>query len=448
MENRAGRLKLGFAVLGDALVRAWPPYWRRGALAAAGIVVGGLVWAMTGSGDPTARMPEHEAGGTVVVARPLVQRLSLVGTVEAGSVVNLASPFDGAIREKLVEYGSRVERGQAMLVLDTTDIELQTREAEAAAIKASRAVEDLKSWGNSPDVMRARRAVIGAQMTYDELARKERESKALLARGIIPRVEYDGIAEQLKSQELQVTAARQDLGAVLERGNAENRRLATLELKTARKRLAELKRQMDGGLIEAPVAGLLLRPATPSGGGGSNPASVDVGSRVGKGQPLFTIADTQTLNILTRVDELDVNRLAEGQAVEVVGDAFGSGPMTGQVVRISAQAASGSSVGSRGATFDVMVVVNNIADEQRRRIRMGMSATVSIVTYENPLATVVPASAVRSGDGGTFVMVRDPVSGNPRTVPVVIGRSTEDGVEIIDGLQDGDVVVGESRTNM
>lgn len=430
-------------------LRRWrtAPRWRWAVAAGSALVLAVVVAAVLAGGrSPAGSTAAGDSREVVVTARPLVERLSLVGTMEPGSVVNLVGPFDGAIKEKLVDYGAHVERGQALLVLDTTEIELQMREAEAAALKAERSFGELKAWANTPDVVRARHGVLTAQTSVDEQRRKEKDAKALLSRGIIPRVEYDGIAEQLKAQELQLVAAQQNLDAVLERGGAEPRRLAALELETARKRLGELRRQMDAGLVEAPASGLLLRPVAAPGANGTAPAVVEVGSRVGKGQPLFTIAAAETLNVVARVDEVDVNRISEGQAVEVSGDAFGTMVLAGRVARIAAQAAGGEGASSgRGAAFDVTVAVPALNAEQRRRIRVGMSATIAIVTYSNPAALVVPAEAIRAGAEGHFASVSD-ASGQAKDVPVIVGRSAEDGVEVLEGLKVGDRLVVSARS--
>lgn len=412
-----------------------------GALAAAAGAVLTLI-AGTRPGAPLARPGEPQ--WILAAPRPLVQRLQLVGTIEPGEVVSLTAPFDATIRDKLVEPGSRVQRGQALLVLDTTEIELQLRDAEAVVLKAGQAFDTLKAWDSSPEVVTARHGVLAAQASVDDLQRKERETKALLDRGIVARMEYDGVAEQLRTQQLQLAAARQSLTATLDRGSSSHRAVAALELETARKKAAELKRQMDGGLVEAPASGLVLRPS-PSQTGNGPAQPVEVGARVARAQPLFTIANTDTLMVVARVDEMDVNRIEEGQSVEITADALGPAPLVGRVTRISAQAASGTEAGGgRGAAFDVAAAVELPSPEQRRRIRVGMTATLAIVTYANPAAIVLPPPAVRSGPAGPYALVRRTPADPPREVPLRIGQATEDGVEVLDGLIDGEEVLLDS----
>lgn len=432
MANLAGRL------IRHAFRRArtWPPGWRigGGALAVLGLAAV-LAWRPGGSTGPSAAVGGMPAD-FVAAERPVVKRLALVGAIEPGAVVNLTAPFEGTIKDKIAEFGTRVEQGQALLVLDTTEIDLQLREAEAAKIKAEQAVADMKNWSSNPEVLRARNQVTAARMKVEELERKEAEASTLLSRGIIPRVEHDGVVEQLKAQKLQLAGAQQDLDALLKRGGDEQRRLAQLELETARRRLDDLQRRLDAGLVEAPASGLLLRPAAGESKGPATPAEIEVGSRVAKGQPMFSIADTASLRVVARLDEIDVNKVAEGMEVEVSGEAFGGATLPGRIVHISAQADSSS----RNAVFQVVVALA-APSELRHRIRVGMSANLSIVTYRNPAALLVPAEAVRSGPDGDYVLVRRAESPEPVRRPVKLGQSLEEGVEIAEGLGPGETVV-------
>jgi len=433
-------------ILGRVLNR-WPArhLWF-GGLGLGVLLLSGLYFALpllTVGGSAALSGQTMEPAIVQIMPRPLVQSLALVGTVEPGNVVNVTAPFNGPIKEKRVDFGMRVERGQGMLVLDTAEVELQMRDAEVTAIKASQAVEDLKNWSEGSEAGRARTATLSAKIRVDELIRKERDSKVLLDRGIIPKNEYNAIASELAAQKLQWEAARQDYEAALKKGDAEHRHLAALQLENATTRLEDLQRQKNAGEVKAPDSGLVLRVAAEAGGKDATPADIQVGSRLSKGQALLSVADTQTLKIRASVNEIDVNRITEGQTVRVTGDAFGGMPLMGEVVQISAQAATSGSGSSRGAAFEVVVAVSALPPEQRNRVRIGMSANLTIVTYENAQALIVPTGAVQSTPGGNVVSVQDAQTSQRKHVPVTVGRATPDGVEILAGLQPGDSVVVE-----
>ncbi|MBL4692877.1 MAG: HlyD family efflux transporter periplasmic adaptor subunit [Magnetovibrio sp.] len=355
--------------------------------------------------------------------------------------MTITAPFNGPIKESLVNFGSRVERGQVMLVLDIGEVELKMRDAEVNVIKAKQKADELKNWSNGSEVLRANTTMQSEKIKVDELIRKEKDSKTLLARGIIPRNEYNATVNELKAQKLQLKTARQDLDVVLKKGNGEHLRLAALQLDNATKRLEDLQRQVANGNVKAPVSGLVLRPTAASGGKDSKPADIQVGSHLSKGQALMAVADTQTLKIRAQVNEIDVNRIHEGQAVRVTGDAFGATFLRGMVLQISAEASGSRS--SRGAAFEVVVAVSRLTPDQRKRVRIGMSANLTIIIYENAQAVVVPVGAVHTGPGGNFAMIVDPKTHKQTNVPVIIGRSTEGGVEVLAGLKSGDSIVVE-----
>ena len=91
--------------------------------------------------------------------------------------------------------------------------------------------------------------------------------------------------------------------------------------------------------------------------------------------------------------------------------------------------------------FELSAVVDQLNEAQRAAVRLGMSAKVEIVVYENNAAIMVPLRAVsRRGNRGA-VTVRDPASGEDREVNVKTGATTPYKVEIVEGLEVGQMVV-------
>lgn len=395
----------------------------------AGVGVG--IWLMAEGGTAKAE-PET----LIVTARPLVSRLSVVGTIEPGAITNIASPLDGTIKEKLFDFGQRVENGQVLLVMETSDVEVRFQDAQVAALRAERTMKELNDWGNSPEVARAKHGLLAAQLALEDARHKAKETKMLLDRGIVARMEWDALDQQIKTLEFQHEAAKRDLDSTVEKGSPANRRIAELELQSARARLADLEKQLDGAVIEAPEAGIVLRPPLMATGQNGAP-SAEVGSHVTRGQPMFSIAGLETLSVSAKIDEVDVNRLTEGQQVDVTGEAFGNAPLKGRITRISAQALPSSS--SQAASFGISVEIHP-PEEQRRRIRVGMSSTLAITVYENPAALIVPPEAIKRSENGYYVLKIEPGQSAPRLTPIVLGQATESGVEILDGIRQNDEI--------
>jgi RND family efflux transporter MFP subunit len=116
---------------------------------------------------------EPRSGGEVV---------SLTGTVEAETQVNLAFRIDGRMVERLVNVGDRVAAGQVVARLD--------RSNEENALRAARA------------------ALVAAQAQLVEARNNYQRQRDLLRSGFTTRVNYDQANQRLQSAQSQVDATQ------------------------------------------------------------------------------------------------------------------------------------------------------------------------------------------------------------------------------------------------
>ncbi|AZF32717.1 putative RND efflux membrane fusion protein [Pseudomonas sp. R4-35-07] len=365
---------------------------------------------------------------------PLVHQIGLVGKIEPDTTITLTAPFDGNVLANLVEQGQRVEAGQVLLRMDPATLEVQLREALSAQLKARRTVQEMQDWDSSAAVSRARRSLRTAEMTAGNTQRKLTESENLFKRGIIPRNELDDLNQQTQQQQLDLTAARSELQQALEQGKGVYRQIADMELTNATVKYDALHTLLEGKEVKAPFSGIVV-PApgnsTSSQGGSTNNAPVQAGSKVSQGQVLFGLANIERLKIIAKVSELDINQLHQGQAVEVMGDGFDGERLTGSVSVVSGLAIANDSQGS--AQFAVTLSIPRLTPQQLQRVRLGMSARLTIVTYNNAQAIVVPSEAIQAD---MTVEYREAMDKPVERVKVTTGQSTAQGVEVF-GLKPG-----------
>ena len=364
----------------------------------------------------------------------LVHQIGLVGKIEPDTTLILTAPFDGNVQANLVEQGQRVDAGQVLLRMDPALLEVQLRDALSAQLKARRTVQDMQDWDNSPTVSRARRSLRTAQMSAGNTQRKLTESENLFQRGIIPRNELDDLKQQTQQQQLDLIAARDELQHALEQGKGEYRQIADMELTNATVKYDALYQQLEGKEVKAPFSGIVV-PAPGSGnaaqGAGNTNAPVQAGSKVSQGQVLFGLANIERLKIIAKVSELDINQLHQGQAVEVMGDGFDGERLNGSVSVVSGLAITGDTQGS--AQFPVTLSIPKLTPQQLQRVRLGMSARLTIVTYNNAQAIVIPSQAIQPD---MTVEYRPAMDKPVERVTVTTGQSTPQGVEVF-GLKPG-----------
>ncbi|QJI38911.1 MULTISPECIES: efflux RND transporter periplasmic adaptor subunit [unclassified Pseudomonas] len=406
------------------------------------VLVAGVGITLLSRQSPAANPPGNAEQWLAVKVDPLVHQIGLVGKIEPDTTITLTAPFDGNVQANLVEQGQRVEAGQVLLRMDPATLEVQLRDALSAQLKARRTVQEMQDWDSGQQVGRARRSLRTAEMTASNTQRKLTESENLFKRGIIPRNELDDLKQQTAQQQLDLVAARGELQQAIEQGKGEYRQIADMELTNATVKYDALHTLLDGKEVKAPFSGIVV-PAPGSNssgpGGGNNNAPVQAGSKVSQGQVLFGLANIEKLKIVTKVSELDINQLHQGQAVEVLGDGFDGERLTGSVSVVSGLAIASDSQGS--AQFPVTLSIPKLTPQQLQRVRLGMSARLTIVTYNNDQAIVVPAQAISRGDGVMTVEYRAAMDKPVERVTVTTGQSTAQGVEVF-GLKPGFVKVG------
>lgn len=367
-----------------------------------------------------------------VIEVPILETVDVVGRIEPSSTNSITAPFDGVIANYSVLEGQRVNRGQPLVELDKGELEIKLRDARSMYLKSESTFKTLSNWATGPEVMQARRRLLTAQLLLDELEARRAEAERLYSRGIIPKVELDTYSQQAQTQRLELEAAQAEVTSTLTRGDQSNVDVARLELDNARTKLRSLELLAQQGLLVAPFDGVVSKPSSAS----ERTPSPDIrqGVYVVRGQVLLDVVDAEKLVAKAAIDELDINSIQVNQRVVITG--LGD-PMTGRVKDVASRAVS--QTGDGAAKFGISVELPPLNKEQQQRIKIGMRAKLSVVTYENPKAMVVPPSSISQIDDHDFVQIID--GSAEKSIPVKLGVSTQQGVEVLSGLTPGMKVI-------
>ena len=180
--------------------------------------------------------------------------------------------------------------------------------------------------------------------------------------------------------------------------------------------------------ITAPISGQVIVKNVKAGD--------TLNSNSNNSSTLATIYDMSALTFEMSVDELDVLSVKAGQTVEVTADAIEGQTFTGKVTNVSLVSSY-----SNGVTqYPVTVQLDETGD-----LLPGMNVTAKIILEEAEDALAIPAQALMRGN---TVYVQDNsvkesdgrVPAGFRSVEVETGLISEDYVEILSGLSEGDVV--------
>ncbi|OTP65715.1 efflux RND transporter periplasmic adaptor subunit [Caballeronia sordidicola] len=388
-----------------------------------------------------AETPKPDSQWVRITSQPLEIHLGLAGHIAPETQVTVTSPFDGSVERVQVVEGQRVEQGQTLLVLETTQIDVLIRQALADVLKARRAVKDLEQWEGSQDMGRARRAVATARLSLNDTQQKLRETRTLLARGIVARTEVDSLEQQAKLQQLDFISAQAELAAALSRGRGENVQLADMELANATARYDALVTARGQRNITASFAGVTTR--APVTGSAQRSEPLQAGEKVSQGESLLGLSSVEHVKAIAKVNEVDIDQLRDAQAVEITGDGFEGVTLQGSIESVGVQGLIGDS--QDGANYEVVVSIPALKSDQQARVRLGMSARLSIVVYRNDHAIVVPVTAVSTVNGKSYLTYRKTPDQVATQLPITIGHATAAGIEVL-GAREGFIRVKPETT--
>ena len=158
---------------------------------------------------------------------------------------------------------------------------------------------------------------------------------------------------------------------------------------------------------------------------------------VNPGAPVVALSDVNTLEAEVNLDETDVSRIQVGMPVIVSVDAFPGQELSGQVTEISLSANVQSGVVLYPVTVRVDAVPST-GSGQALPLRSGMTINVSFPIEERQDTLIVPFRAVET-EGGQAYLTQVTATGSER-VAVTMGLITDTQVEILSGINEGDVV--------
>ena len=372
----------------------------------------------------------------IVTSQLVSSSVSLVGKLEPLKQVSVVSPFTGKVAEKYFEYGQEVKKGQLLLKMDTEELSARIRDATAKYIQANQNLQNIRNWRHSTEVAQAERSLSRSKHALDTARRKCEEAKVLFDKGIISRTEYESTEESLSNAQLELKSSEDSLDAVLEKGSPDNIRVAEFELENTSTELIKLKEHLEMAKVVSPVTGIILLPKAI----GSEKRIVERGISVNQGEMLVSVGDLEGYSVKCQVDEIDIGKIKIGQPVSVSGDAFSDLSLTGKISHTSSQAGPAEGF-SQVPVFDVIVTIEELTPAEAKHLRLGMSCNLQVQVYNNPKALMVPIHLVHTDWPKTWVNVLKPGSDEIKAVPVKVGITTIDSVEILSGLKEGDTVV-------
>jgi len=334
---------------------------------------------------------------TAAVTRTTIEETVLAsGMIEASQLVSVGAEVSGSIKTLNVALGDNVKSGGVIGEIDSLNQENAVRSANAAL--------------SNVEAQKRMQAATLAQ------------AKVKLAR-----------AEKLNPEKLISDADYQS---------------AQLAVETAQGQLEALEAQMTQAEISVDTAKLNLsrtQIVAPMDGTVVS-LEVEVGqavNAVNSSPTIVKLANLDDMVVKAEISEADVPRVEAGQWVyfTILGEPDTRIDATLRAIEPAPESISGDT--SSGSSTSSAIYYNGLFDvpnpDHKLRISMTAQVTIVLASAENVLA--VPSSALKSGPGGKTVDVWNKASNTTESRQVGVGLTNNVLTEITSGLSDGELVV-------
>ncbi len=333
------------------------------------------------------------------------------GTIEPIHIEAVVVPADATIVERHFNYGVYVQKGTSLATVNSPQLQRDYDDSLTSYLKAKDELEIAKA------------KFAGTQKMWDV--------------GLVPRNTYKSEKSALYTNEISYMQSKNKLIEMLSHSEKVSMKdFENLQLTDFRKVRQALGKHLNLIPLISPATGIALKPSSDSD---SAVTDIKVGSQVKQGDVMVLIGDMKGLAIDIKVAEINIDKIRPGMKATVTGVAFPDDELEAEVKTVNAQAISESGSSGGLPMFQATIEVPEITAEQRKLIKVGMSAKVSVaVSYKDSLTT--PIKSIFQHKGKTYVHVR---LGNGKVVrrEIVTGAPTDDMVIVESGLKEGDVVV-------
>ena len=309
----------------------------------------------------------------------LVINVELFGRVTPLALATVNFQMDGHVGNVYVQVNDKVKKGELLADLE----ELKTLQTQAVETNDA--------------IKRAQIALQISQLTLDKYKAESASS-------------FD-----IQIQEKQVELAQMDLNEVLIKYGIDPSSSALDALDTS----------VNKAKVFAPSDGVII-------------SGVNPGRAVSTSTVAFTIGDGSKSEILAAIDPGKIDQtlkdMFEGMAVSVTPNSKPTLQWSGKVRQLPSPYGIGSADDK-----NVYIVLDQIPSTGD--LKSGDTVTILVQLANKTGILWLPPAAIREVGGRTFVIVNG--TNGPKRIDIEVGLQTADKVEIISGLEEGQVVIGQ-----
>jgi HlyD family secretion protein len=341
-------------------------------------------------------------------------------TIQPRVTAYLDAVEGGQVAERVLEEGAFVKRGQVIVRLKNTNLELEVLGRQAQLMEQlDRLNSTLLSFQQAR--LGHERELIDANAQVRQITQRLARRQALGVAGAVPAAEIDELKIDLdhyRSLEQKMAEAR-DVDA---RFQAEQMAQLRAAIKATQDNIAMAGETLQSLAVKAPISGQL------------SALDADLGAAKAAGQRIGQIDDSTSFKAEARVDEFYLGRIAIGQSAttEIEGQ-----PLHLEVAKVYSEV--------RDRQFKVDLFFTGAAP---RSVRRGQTLQLRLEIGAAHQSLVTANGPFYQDTGGAWVFVLSPSGIEAERRNVRLGRHNPEQIEVLSGLSAGERIISSSYDSL
>ncbi|MEO6850249.1 MAG: HlyD family efflux transporter periplasmic adaptor subunit [Mucilaginibacter sp.] len=388
-----------------------------GGIAALVLLIAGSIYFTSGKSKYNA--PIDRITISEVKQGPFQEFIPVNGIVYPKITIYLDAEQGGVVEQRYVDDGAKLKKGDAILKLSNTDVELSLANSENQVYNVQTQMQISQNQADQNTVNRLQ-TMADAESTYKDAERVYNLDKKLFAQRAIGLQEYQ-VAEntytyQLQKLKLAKQIMRQDTLS------AKEQKIQTLEQYRQMKGSLELMRKEVADLtVRAPIDGQLTS------------LDAEVGQNKNRGDHLAQIDGFDGIKVRALVDDHYINRVTTGLTAYYPTD-----DKTYKLIvkKVFTQVVSGQ--------FQVDM---EFVGEIPAGLRKGQTLQIRLAFSDEAPALLLPKGGFYQTTGGNWIFKVSDDGKTAYKVDIQLNRQNPDYYEVTKGLKPGDKVITSSYEN-
>ncbi|SFB75322.1 HlyD family secretion protein [Zunongwangia mangrovi] len=384
------------------------------------LLIGFIVFVLLSSSGSTKLNVEKERISINTVKKDIFQEnIPVNGVVMPITTIYLDALEGGRVEEKLAEDGAMMKKGEPILRLSNTDLELSLVNQETQVYNLLTQMQRTQNASRENTINKLNQ-LTEVKSSLREAERRYRLNKKLFDKGAVAEQEYLETKNNYSYQKDRLALTERVLQQDSISSKQENVQARESYEKT-RKALELMRKKVEDLVVRAPVDGQLTS------------LDAEIGQSKSKGERLGQIDVISGYKVRVDVDEHYISRIYAGQQGSFN---FDGKKYTLEIKKVYTQVANGR--------FQVDMT---FLEEAPEKIRRGQTLQIRVALSQEKEAVLIPKGGFFQETGGNWIFKLSEDGSIAYKTDIQLGSQNTEYYEVLSGLEPGDQVITSSYSN-